>query len=132
MSSLFFVLGREPFKRGQRGLFGGKARITGNNVSFSERKCVAIAVDFVAQWYRRFALSVFMGLWWVVAGRTKRVWLPNVQTKRLYSDALEQPVQMKVTTYVLRCIDKAGGLDNYLLNVSGVCALVCYIIVMLL
>lgn len=31
---------REPFKRGQRGLFAGKRIRFGNNVSHSERKCV--------------------------------------------------------------------------------------------
>ncbi len=51
--------------------------------------------------------------------RTKRVWLPNVQSKRLFSDALGGQVKVKVTTYVLRCIDKAGGLDNYLLTVRA-------------
>jgi hypothetical protein len=40
MSSLFSAaLGRcGHFKRAQRGLYGGKERIVGNNVSFSERK----------------------------------------------------------------------------------------------
>jgi large subunit ribosomal protein L28 len=30
--------GRTVFKRAQRGLFAGKTRMTGNNVSFSEKK----------------------------------------------------------------------------------------------
>lgn len=50
---------------------------------------------------------------------TRRVWLPNVQWKRLYSDALGKFVRVKVTTHVLRCIDKAGGLDNYLLRTKA-------------
>jgi len=33
---------REPFKRGQRGLYAGKRVRFGNNVSHSQRKCVHI------------------------------------------------------------------------------------------
>jgi hypothetical protein len=33
-----WVRGGEVFLRSQRGLFGGKKRLTGNNVSFSEIK----------------------------------------------------------------------------------------------
>ena len=29
---------------------------------------------------------------------------------------MDQWVRLRVTTHALRCIDKAGGLDNYLLN----------------
>eukprot|EP00656_Telonema_subtile_P018948 TRINITY_DN20296_c0_g1_i1.p1 TRINITY_DN20296_c0_g1~~TRINITY_DN20296_c0_g1_i1.p1 ORF type:complete len:140 (+),score=24.40 TRINITY_DN20296_c0_g1_i1:98-517(+) len=48
--------------------------------------------------------------------RTRRHWKPNVQTKRLWSDTLEKRVEFRVTTHALRCIDKAGGLDNYLVK----------------
>jgi large subunit ribosomal protein L28 len=44
------------------------------------------------------------------------VWLPNVQTKKLPSDLLNETLKLRVTTRALRCIDRAGGLDNYLLN----------------
>ncbi|ORX52014.1 hypothetical protein DM01DRAFT_235485, partial [Hesseltinella vesiculosa] len=48
--------------------------------------------------------------------KTRRNWLPNVQTKKIYSDALQRFFQLKVTTAVLRTIDKKGGLDKYLLE----------------
>jgi large subunit ribosomal protein L28 len=39
-----------------------------------------------------------------------------VQNKNLYSESLSQFVEVKVTTSVLRTIDKKGGLDKYLLE----------------
>ena len=48
--------------------------------------------------------------------KTRRMWKPNVQKKRLWSEALGDFVRFSVTTHVLRCIDKAGGLDNYILG----------------
>ena len=48
--------------------------------------------------------------------RTRRRWLPNVQTKRLRSDILEETIKLRVTTSVMRTIEKHGGLDGYLLN----------------
>merc|ERR1711934_58673 len=48
--------------------------------------------------------------------RTRRNWKPNVQTKKLWSDTLEKRVEFQATTHALRCIQKAGGLDNYLLK----------------
>jgi large subunit ribosomal protein L28 len=48
--------------------------------------------------------------------KTRRSWKPNVHNKRLWSETLQEFIQFKVTTYALKCVDKAGGLDNYLLN----------------
>ncbi len=45
---------------------------------------------------------------------TKRTWMPNVHTKTYHSELLNESFQMKVTTKAIRSIDKAGGLDNYL------------------
>lgn len=39
-----------------------------------------------------------------------------MQNKRLYSEVLDEMVRFRVTTSALRWIDKAGGLDQYLLN----------------
>lgn len=50
--------------------------------------------------------------------RTRRDWKVNHQWKHLYSEALDEKVGLNVTTHTLRCIDKAGGLDNYLLSVK--------------
>eukprot|EP00038_Savillea_parva_P020162 m.30565 g.30565 ORF g.30565 m.30565 type:complete len:206 (-) comp4722_c0_seq2:134-751(-) len=48
--------------------------------------------------------------------RTQRRWLPNVQTKRVTSNVLGRTMRIRFTTHALRCIDKAGGFDNYILN----------------
>eukprot|EP00293_Proteomonas_sulcata_P007391 CAMPEP_0184308964 /NCGR_PEP_ID=MMETSP1049-20130417/17280_1 /TAXON_ID=77928 /ORGANISM="Proteomonas sulcata, Strain CCMP704" /LENGTH=112 /DNA_ID=CAMNT_0026621757 /DNA_START=21 /DNA_END=359 /DNA_ORIENTATION=- len=46
--------------------------------------------------------------------KTRRTWTPNVQTKRLWSDSFGTLLKLRVTTSVLKLIDKFGGLDNYL------------------
>ncbi|KAI8380617.1 ribosomal L28 family-domain-containing protein [Choanephora cucurbitarum] len=48
--------------------------------------------------------------------KTRRNWLPNVQSKNIYSESLSEFIKLKVTTSVLRTIDKKGGLDKYLLD----------------
>ncbi|KAF8392911.1 hypothetical protein HHK36_021151 [Tetracentron sinense] len=48
--------------------------------------------------------------------RTRRNWKPNVQEKRLFSYIIDRHIRVKVTTHALRCIDKAGGIDEYLLK----------------
>ncbi|TDH67024.1 hypothetical protein CCR75_007320 [Bremia lactucae] len=74
--------------RAQRGLFAGRDKSFGNNVSFSKR-------------------------------RTRRAWKVNHQWKTLYSEALDEKVGLNVTTHTLRCVDKIGGLDNYLLSLKN-------------
>ena len=34
----------------------------------------------------------------------------------MYSELLDEMIPMRVTTHALRCMDKAGGLDEYILN----------------
>ena len=48
--------------------------------------------------------------------KTRRNWHPNVQRKTLYSAALDRRIKVRVSTRVLRTIDKVGGLDEYLLG----------------
>lgn len=48
--------------------------------------------------------------------KSRRTWSPNVQDKRLFSYILDRHIRVKVTTHALRCIDKAGGIDEYLLK----------------
>ncbi|KAJ2779566.1 MCM DNA helicase complex subunit [Coemansia interrupta] len=48
--------------------------------------------------------------------KTRRTWLPNIQTVTLFSPTLDQKLTLRVTARVLRTIDKKGGLDNYLLH----------------
>ncbi|KAI9191911.1 hypothetical protein LWI28_015357 [Acer negundo] len=49
-------------------------------------------------------------------GVKERFWKPNVQDKRLFSYILDRHIKVKVTTHALRCIDKAGGIDEYMLK----------------
>ena len=34
----------------------------------------------------------------------------------MFSEVLNEMIPMRVTTHALRCMDKAGGLDEYILN----------------
>ncbi|KAL5343744.1 ribosomal L28 family-domain-containing protein [Aspergillus crustosus] len=49
-------------------------------------------------------------------GKTRRSWKPNVRRKKLWSDALEKFLFIKITRKALRTIQKAGSLDKYLLD----------------
>jgi large subunit ribosomal protein L28 len=49
---------------------------------------------------------------------TKRKWKPNVQNKRVWSDALEGWIRFKMTTRAMRAIDDVGGIDKYLLQLD--------------
>lgn len=51
--------------------------------------------------------------------KTRRTWKPNVQEKRLFSLILDRFIRIKVTTHTLRCIDKAGCIDDYLLQMPN-------------
>lgn len=77
---------RQVYKQSNGGLYGSSRIQFGNNVS--EKHDV----------------------------KTPRKWRPNIQRRRLWSESLRCWVQTRVTTRVLRTIDKAGGLDNYLLG----------------
>ncbi|KAI0033566.1 mitochondrial 50S ribosomal protein L28-like protein, partial [Vararia minispora EC-137] len=49
--------------------------------------------------------------------KTRRTWLPNVQVKHFFSDALRKWVRVKLTSTALRTINKYGGsLDKYVLT----------------
>jgi len=74
------------FKRGRRGLFGGKHIKFGNKISMPNNS------------------------------KTRRSWKPNAVTKRLYSPLLEKSVKLKITTSVIKDIDHAGGIDEYILK----------------
>jgi large subunit ribosomal protein L28 len=47
--------------------------------------------------------------------KTKRRFLPNLQTTSMISDALGLSVRLRLTTRGLRTIESAGGLDAWLL-----------------
>ena len=48
--------------------------------------------------------------------KTRRRFLPNLQSVAIYSEILEQQITLKISTQGLRTIEKNGGLDLYLLN----------------
>jgi len=50
--------------------------------------------------------------------KSKRKWKPNVQNKRVWSDALSDWVRFKITTKALRAVDNVGGIDNYILSLD--------------
>lgn len=74
------------YKQSNLGLYGGKAIRAGNNVSHKTKT------------------------------KTRRTWKPNIVRKNVYSAALDQRIKLRISTRVLRTIDKVGGLDEYLLG----------------
>jgi len=48
--------------------------------------------------------------------KTRRRFLPNLQTASMMSDALATTVRLRVSTAALRTIEHNGGLDAYLLD----------------
>ena len=51
--------------------------------------------------------------------RSKRLFKPNVISKRLFSDALDAWIPFQMTTAALRGVDVSGGIDNYLLSLDN-------------
>jgi large subunit ribosomal protein L28 len=45
--------------------------------------------------------------------KTRRTWLPNIQSKRLFSDALGEMVRVKVTTHALKTIRKVCKIEIF-------------------
>ncbi|KAL1605351.1 hypothetical protein SLS60_004899 [Paraconiothyrium brasiliense] len=78
----------ELYKQQDRGLYGGKMIHFGNNVSKKTET------------------------------KTRRYWKPNVLNKALYSVALKKKIKLRVTSNVIKQIDREGGLDEYLLKQS--------------
>ena len=48
--------------------------------------------------------------------KTKRRFLPNLQTISLLSDALGGAVRLRLTVYGIRTVEANGGIDAYLLG----------------
>jgi large subunit ribosomal protein L28 len=48
--------------------------------------------------------------------KTKRRFRPNVQRVSFHSDALARDVSLRITTRAVRTVQKAGGIDAYLLQ----------------
>lgn len=71
--------------------------------------------SIVSQPFKRSQLGLFQGKTKQYGNnvpfskhKTRRTWLPNVQRKRLFSQALEEDVRVKLTTRALRTIKKVG------------------------
>ncbi|KAI0846504.1 hypothetical protein F5Y00DRAFT_142762 [Daldinia vernicosa] len=48
--------------------------------------------------------------------KSRTTWLPNRHTKRLWSPSLGAFVRTRLTTQVLKTVDRLGGIDEYLLG----------------
>jgi large subunit ribosomal protein L28 len=48
--------------------------------------------------------------------RTRRRFLPNLQTTRMHSEILGRKVNLRVSTSAMRTVEKHGGLDAFLLQ----------------
>jgi len=46
--------------------------------------------------------------------KTRRRFLPNIHDTSLYSDSLDEMVQVRISTHGLRTVEHNGGLDAYL------------------
>jgi large subunit ribosomal protein L28 len=51
--------------------------------------------------------------------KTKRKFRPNVQKVRFPSDALGRDVELRVTTRAVRTVQRAGGLDAFLVGADA-------------
>ena len=48
--------------------------------------------------------------------RTRRRFLPNLQSTRMHSEVLDRQISLRVSTSAMRTVEKHGGLDEYLLQ----------------
>jgi large subunit ribosomal protein L28 len=51
--------------------------------------------------------------------KTRRRFLPNLQSRRLFSETLGETVRLRIATSTLRTIEKRGGLDAFLLQATN-------------
>mmetsp|Transcript_28721 Transcript_28721/g.57395 ORF Transcript_28721/g.57395 Transcript_28721/m.57395 type:complete len:171 (+) Transcript_28721:1-513(+) len=51
--------------------------------------------------------------------RSKRMWKPNVQSKRMWSEALEDWVRFNMTSKAIKAADNVGGIDNYIVSLDN-------------
>lgn len=52
--------------------------------------------------------------------KTRRRFLPNLQSRRLYSETLGETVRLRIAASTLRTVEKRGGLDGFLLLTPAV------------
>ncbi len=53
--------------------------------------------------------------------KTKRRFLPNLQSSSFYSDSLKKSFKLRISTNAMKTIDINGGLDAWLLSEKSVC-----------
>lgn len=51
--------------------------------------------------------------------KTRRRYLPNLQSRRLFSETLGESVRLRIATSTMRTIEKRGGLDGFLVAASS-------------
>ena len=51
--------------------------------------------------------------------RTRRRFLPNLQNITFISEKLGRSIRLRVAASAIRTVEKRGGLDEYLLNISN-------------
>ena len=52
--------------------------------------------------------------------RTRRRFLPNLQTTRMHSEVLDRKINLRVSTSAMRTVEKHGGLDAFLMQARNV------------
>lgn len=50
--------------------------------------------------------------------KTRRRFLPNLQSRRLFSETLQHTIRLKIAASTLRTLEKRGGLDGYLAHAA--------------
>ena len=51
--------------------------------------------------------------------RTKRRFLPNIQSVKLYSGILQKYINLNITIRTMKTVEKNGGLDSYLIKTNN-------------
>ena len=51
--------------------------------------------------------------------KTKAWMIPNIQTRRLFSEALDKYVTLRVATGTVRSIEHVGGFDRFIMRQSS-------------
>ena len=52
--------------------------------------------------------------------RTRRRFLPNLQSTRMHSEILGRKINLRVSTSAMRTVEKHGGLDAYLMQARNI------------
>lgn len=96
-----------------------KPILVGETTMFPSLPSLAAAV--LSQPFKRSQLGLFHGKTKQYGNnvpfskkKTRRSWLPNIQSKRLYSDSLGETVRVKVSTRALKTIRKVRRLSLFI------------------